>query len=113
MKKFFSLLATLLVLALALWIGRTLWEHYMNTPWTRDGRVRADIINVAADVTGEVIDVPVRDNQLVKKGDLLMQIDPSTTASRSSRRSRWWLRASRRGRCAKSTHIAALTWTTW
>ena len=76
MKKFFSLLATLLVLALALWIGRTLWEHYMNTPWTRDGRVRADIINVAADVTGEVIDVPVRDNQLVKKGDLLMQIDP-------------------------------------
>ena len=52
MKKFFSLLATLLVLALALWIGRTLWEHYMNTPWTRDDRVRADIINVAADVTG-------------------------------------------------------------
>jgi multidrug resistance efflux pump len=38
--------------------------------------VRADIINVAADVTGEVVDVPVRDNQLVKKGDLLMQIDP-------------------------------------
>jgi hypothetical protein len=32
MKKFFSLLATLLVLALALWIGRTLWVHYMNTP---------------------------------------------------------------------------------
>ncbi len=48
----------------------------MQTPWTRDGRVRADIINVAADVTGEVVDVPVRDNQLVKKGDLLMQIDP-------------------------------------
>ena len=76
MKKFFSLLATLLVLALALWIGRTLWEHYMNTPWTRDGRVRADIINVATDVTGEVVEVPVRDNQLVKKGDLLMRIDP-------------------------------------
>ncbi len=76
MKKLFSLLATLLVLALAIWIGRTLWVHYMETPWTRDGRVRADIINVAADVTGEVVDVPVRDNQLVKKGDLLMQIDP-------------------------------------
>ena len=60
MKKFFSLLATLLVLALALWIGRTLWVHYMNTPWTRDGRVRADIINVAADVSGEVVEVPVR-----------------------------------------------------
>ena len=72
----FSLLATLLVLALAIWIGRTLWEHYMNTPWTRDGRVRADIINVAADVNGYVVGVPVKDNQLVKKGDVLLEIDP-------------------------------------
>ncbi|MDD2057421.1 HlyD family secretion protein [Pseudomonas sp. GD03860] len=76
MKKFFSLIATLLVLAAAVVIGRQLWLHYMNTPWTRDGRVRADIINVAADVPGYVVDVPVRDNQLVKKGDVLMQIDP-------------------------------------
>ena len=76
MKKFFSLLATLLVLALAIWIGRTLWEHYMNTPWTRDGRVRADIINVAADVNGYVVGVPVKDNQRVKKGDVLLEIDP-------------------------------------
>ncbi|WP_054914862.1 HlyD family secretion protein [Pseudomonas sp. NBRC 111117] len=76
MKKFFSLIATLLVLAAAVAIGRQLWVQYMNTPWTRDGRVRADIINVAADVRGYVVDVPVRDNQLVKKGDLLIQIDP-------------------------------------
>ena len=76
MKKFFSLLATLLFLALAIWIGRTLWVHYMNTPWTRDGRVRADIINVAADVNGYVVNVPVKDNQLVKKGDVLLEIDP-------------------------------------
>ncbi|KJK08013.1 MULTISPECIES: HlyD family secretion protein [Pseudomonas] len=76
MKKFFSLIATLLVLAAAVVIGRQLWVHYMNTPWTRDGRVRADIINVAADVPGYVVDVPVRDNQLVKKGDVLLQIDP-------------------------------------
>jgi RND family efflux transporter MFP subunit len=76
MKKIFSLIATLLVLALAMWIGRTLWVQYMQTPWTRDGRVRAEIINVAADVSGTVVDVPVRDNQQVHKGDLLMQIDP-------------------------------------
>ncbi|CAK9887572.1 MULTISPECIES: efflux RND transporter periplasmic adaptor subunit [Pseudomonas] len=76
MKKFFSLIATLLVLAAAVVIGRQLWVHYMNTPWTRDGRVRADVINVAADVPGYVVDVPVRDNQLVKKGDVLLQIDP-------------------------------------
>ncbi len=76
MKKFFSLIATLLILALAVFIGRQLWVHYMETPWTRDGRVRADIINVAPDVSGYVVAVPVRDNQLVKKGDVLLQIDP-------------------------------------
>ncbi|MDP9662931.1 UNVERIFIED_ORG: RND family efflux transporter MFP subunit [Pseudomonas cremoricolorata] len=76
MKKFFSLVATLLVLAAAVVIGRQLWLHYMTTPWTRDGRVRADIINVAADVPGYVVDVPVKDNQRVSKGDLLIQIDP-------------------------------------
>ncbi|SEE60456.1 efflux RND transporter periplasmic adaptor subunit [Pseudomonas coleopterorum] len=77
MKKFFSLLATLLVLGLAIFIGRQLWVHYMQTPWTRDGRVRADIINVAADVSGYVTAVPVRDNQRVRKGDVLLQIDPA------------------------------------
>lgn len=76
MKKLFSLIATLLILALALWIGRLLWIHYMDTPWTRDGRVRADVINVAADVSGVVVDVPVHDNQAVRKGDVLMRIDP-------------------------------------
>ncbi|CDF82316.1 hypothetical protein PKB_0950 [Pseudomonas knackmussii B13] len=76
LKSVFSLLATLIILVVAVIIGRTLWVNYMDTPWTRDGRVRADIINVAPDVSGLVTDVPVRDNQRVKKGDLLMQIDP-------------------------------------
>lgn len=76
MKKLFSLIGTLLVLAVAVFIGRALWVNYMDTPWTRDGRVRADIINVAADVSGYVVAVPVRDNQLVKRGDVLLQIDP-------------------------------------
>jgi RND family efflux transporter MFP subunit len=76
MKKLFSLIGTLIVLTVAVFIGRALWMNYMDTPWTRDGRVRADIINVAADVSGYVVAVPVKDNQLVKKGDVLMQIDP-------------------------------------
>ncbi len=92
MKKLFSLLATLLVLALAIWIGRLLWVQYMETPWTRDGRVRADIINVAADVTGEVVNVPVRDNQIVKKGDLLMQIDPEHYRIAVKRKATWEMR---------------------
>jgi len=107
MKKFFSLIATLLVLAVAIFIGRQLWVHYMETPWTRDGRVRADIINVAADVTGYVVAVPVKDNQLVKKGDVLLQIDPQhyqiavkqAQALVASRKAAWEMRkvnASRR-----------------
>lgn len=107
MKKFFSLLATLLVLGLAIFIGRQLWVHYMQTPWTRDGRVRADIINVAADVSGYVTAVPVRDNQRVRNGDVLLQIDPAhyrlavkqAQALVASRKAAWEMRkvnASRR-----------------
>ncbi|MBC9248811.1 efflux transporter periplasmic adaptor subunit [Pseudomonas alcaligenes] len=76
LKSVFSLLATLLILLAATLLGRSLWLNYMDSPWTRDGRVRADIINVAADVSGIVVAVPVRDNQQVRKGDLLLQIDP-------------------------------------
>jgi len=76
LKSVISLLATFLILAVAVAIGRALWVNYMDTPWTRDGRVHADIVNVAADVSGLVVDVPVHDNQAVKKGDLLMRIDP-------------------------------------
>ncbi|NWC30198.1 HlyD family secretion protein [Pseudomonas tolaasii] len=101
MKKLLSLLATLLVLAVALWLGRLLWLHYMDTPWTRDGRVRADVINVAADVSGVVVRVPVLDNQQVHKGQLLMQIDPEhyqwavkqAQAQVASRKALWEMRA--------------------
>ena len=107
MKKLFSLIGTLLILAAAVLIGRALWVHYMDTPWTRDGRVRADIINVAADVSGYVVAVPVKDNQLVKKGDVLLQIDPEhyqiavkqAQALVASRKATWEMRkvnASRR-----------------
>lgn len=77
MKKLFSLVGTLVVFGLAVCLGRLLWVDYMDTPWTRDGRVRADIINVAADVSGYVVAVPVKDNQRVRKGDLLIQVDPA------------------------------------
>jgi len=68
---------TALIFCAAILIGRVLWVHYMDQPWTRDGRVRADVINVAPDVSGAVVTMPVADNQFVHKGDLLMEIDPS------------------------------------
>ncbi|MBB5372963.1 efflux RND transporter periplasmic adaptor subunit [Acidocella aromatica] len=69
-------LTTLLVLAVAAVVGWQLWNYYMEAPWTRDGRVRADIISLAPDVTGPVVQVFVHDNQVVHVGDKLFQIDP-------------------------------------
>jgi RND family efflux transporter MFP subunit len=66
---------TFLVLSLAIFLGLMLWDNYMNSAWTRDGRVRADVVMVAPDVGGLVSRVAVVDNQFVKKGELLYQID--------------------------------------
>jgi len=77
LRNLVGFLATAVIFAVAVLTGRVLWVHYMDEPWTRDGRVRAEVVNIAPDVSGYVVQLPVRDNQYVKKGDLLMQIDPS------------------------------------
>jgi RND family efflux transporter MFP subunit len=77
LRKLLGIVLTMAIFAAALIAGRLLWVHYMDAPWTRDGRVRADVVNVAPDVSGAVVQMPLHDNQLVKKGELLMEIDPS------------------------------------
>jgi multidrug resistance efflux pump len=69
-------LATLAAVALAALLGWGAWQYYMGTPWTRDGAVRAYVVKVAPQVAGEIVSLPVIDNQFVHKGDLLMLIDP-------------------------------------
>ncbi|SDE12177.1 efflux RND transporter periplasmic adaptor subunit [Paraburkholderia lycopersici] len=76
-RNLIGFIATAIIFVVAILVGRVLWVHYMDEPWTRDGRVRADVVNIAPDVSGAVVELPVRDNQFVHKGDLLMQIDPS------------------------------------
>ncbi len=76
-KSVFRFIITALICLLAIFLAWLLWKHYMISPWTRDGRIRANVINIAPDVSGQIISLPVHDNQLVHKGDLLMQIDPS------------------------------------
>jgi len=68
-------LVTLSVLALALVGARRLWIHYNLEPWTRDGRVRADIAQVSPDVSGLVTEVRVTNNQIVNKDDVLFVLD--------------------------------------
>lgn len=69
------LIPTLIVVVAAVFVARGLWRHYEEDPWTRDGRVRADVVQIAPDVSGLVTEVAVHDNQTVKAGDLLFSID--------------------------------------
>lgn len=63
------------VVALAFVGGRWLWIHYNVEPWTRDGRIRADVVQVSPDVSGLVTEVNVRNDQVVRIGDVLFVID--------------------------------------
>jgi RND family efflux transporter MFP subunit len=66
---------TLLVAVAALVAARWMWIRYEIEPWTRDGRVRADVVQVAPDVSGLVIDVAVRNDQSVRRGQTLFTLD--------------------------------------
>jgi multidrug resistance efflux pump len=69
------LLFTAAVVIVAALLGHALWKRYLYSPWTRDGRVRADVVRIAPDVSGLVAAEKVKDKQLVHKGDVLMIID--------------------------------------
>ena len=69
------ILFTLVIVAVAAVVGWQTWNFYMNEPWTRDGHVRADVVGITPDVSGLVSEVLVADNQVVKKGDVLLRID--------------------------------------
>ena len=70
-------LITLTMVVLAVPLGWAMWQAYMGTPWTRDGTVRVYVVTIAPEVAGRIVELPVADNQLVRKGDLLMTIDPT------------------------------------
>jgi RND family efflux transporter MFP subunit len=77
MGKLLRVGVTLLVVVAAILAGNWIWNHYLHSPWTRDGRIRADVITVAPDVSGWVTRLDISNNQLVNKGDLLFVIDES------------------------------------
>ena len=66
---------TLCLVAVAIFAGFHLWQYYMLTPWTRDARIRADVVVISPDVSGWVRELKAYDNQEVKAGDLLLSID--------------------------------------
>jgi multidrug resistance efflux pump len=76
-KKILAYGFTVAIAAAAGWIIWTEYQHYTDDPWTRDGQVRANVVGIAPRVPGPIIRIAVIDNQQVKRGDLLFEIDPA------------------------------------
>ena len=77
LKLLLRVAITLAMAAVAVVLGVALWQVYMVSPWTRDGRVRAYVVDIAPEVAGTVVQLLVHDNEFVHKGDALFAIDPS------------------------------------
>ncbi|HUI14763.1 MAG TPA: HlyD family secretion protein [Xanthobacteraceae bacterium] len=75
--RIIPLLVTLVTMGLAAVFGWAMWDTYMGAPWTRDGTVRTYVVAMAPEVSGRIVELPVIDNQFVRKGDLLLVIDPT------------------------------------
>ena len=74
-KKLILGMVNLALVAVVAWYAYQAFEDYINNPWTRDGQVRGQVIQVAPRVSGMVTRIAVIDNQFVRKGDLLFEID--------------------------------------
>jgi multidrug resistance efflux pump len=78
MKKYLKYLLTGVVVVIAISMILFKYQDYITNPWTRDGQVRGDVIQITSRVSGPIVNLPIRDNQFVKAGDLLFEIDPRT-----------------------------------
>jgi multidrug resistance efflux pump len=77
MQAIVAVLITLFTVALAIPLGSSMWNTYVEAPWTRDATVRAYVVTMAPEVAGRIVSLPFSDNGFVHKGDLLMEIDPT------------------------------------
>ena len=78
MKNIIAKMPTLLLVLAAIVVAYLAYQRWIDRPWTRDGQVRADIVKIAPRVSGYIVEVAVKDNQFVRKGELLFSIDPSS-----------------------------------
>lgn len=70
--KYFS---TLIFFTAAIAAGWWMWNYYMQSPWTRDGKVRAELVSITPQVSGRIEKLDVEDNQFVHKGERLFTLD--------------------------------------
>ncbi|HDH0700049.1 TPA: HlyD family secretion protein [Klebsiella aerogenes] len=74
MKKL-KYLSTLIIAAIAIIAAWLVWNYYTQSPWTRDGKIRAEQVGITPQVSGSILQLNVKDNQLVNAGDVLFRID--------------------------------------
>lgn len=79
-RKVIRPVVLMLAILIAVYTIVHLWNYYNAAPWTRDGRVRGDVVQVSSDISGLVTQVLVQDNQTVKKGQVLFKIDVARQA---------------------------------
>lgn len=75
MHQTIRVLTTLVFVAVAIYAGFWVWNYYLFSAWTREGRIRAEVITIAPDVSGWITELHVSDNQQVQQGDVLFSID--------------------------------------
>jgi multidrug resistance efflux pump len=75
LRRMVKIAATALCISVAILSALVIWEMYVNAPWTRDGRVRVQVANIAPQISGQITEVHVVDNQFVHAGDVLYVID--------------------------------------
>ncbi|MBV8186513.1 MAG: efflux RND transporter periplasmic adaptor subunit [Alphaproteobacteria bacterium] len=113
-KRLVGIALTLVILAAGGLGSYEVWTYYMLSPWTRDARVRADVVTIAPDVAGFVTDLRVRDNQVVHKGEILLVIDQAryklavatAEANLAARYAEMLMRQSEAQRRTKLTNLA-------
>ena len=78
MKSYQKYLSTGIVVLIAITAVCLKYRDYIANPWTRDGQVQAEVVQITPRVSGEIVKLAIKDNQFVNAGDLLFEIDPRT-----------------------------------
>ncbi len=78
MKKYMKYILTFSLVGIAIVLMLMRYWDYVVNPWTRDGQVRANVIQIASRISAPIVNLPIQDNQFVKAGDLLFELDPRT-----------------------------------
>jgi multidrug resistance efflux pump len=78
MQKYIKFILTFSIVGVAVFLIFVKYWDYVVNPWTRDGQVRANVIQIASRISAPIINLPIKDNQFVRAGELLFELDPRT-----------------------------------